>query len=128
MDRITRRHCQPIAGSAAFPALPRTSALQQLLDDSIGQQQCREGLASNMAPAKFDAPYADADWPALRLFLKGWQPMAPRDAACGCSNLAFGRPCLLRCHDALGRPVVAWRFQSPTAGTGALRDLSATRQ
>lgn len=112
-------------------------------------------LASNMTPAKLDDPYADYDWPALRLFLKGWQPTAPRDAAYGYSNLGFGllgqalalrqgtdyatlltrrvlqplglqndvgfgRPGLLQGHDAQGKPVAAWHFQSPTAGAGAL--------
>ena len=112
-------------------------------------------LASNMVPAKPDVPYADYDWPALRLFLKGWQPTAPRDTAYAYSNLGFGllghalalrqgsdyatlltrrvlqplglqndigfgKPGLLQGHDAQGRPVAAWHFQSATAGAGAL--------
>ena len=47
-------------------------------------------LASNMTPAKPDDPYADYDWASLRLFLKGWQPGAPRNTAYGYSNLGFG--------------------------------------
>lgn len=47
-------------------------------------------LASNMAPAKPDDPYADYDWASLRLFLKGWQPSVARDSAYVYSNLGFG--------------------------------------
>lgn len=47
-------------------------------------------LATNMAPAKPDDPYADYDWASLRLFLKGWQPGVARDAVYGYSNLGFG--------------------------------------
>ena len=35
-------------------------------------------------------------------------------------HLGFGRPALLQGHDAQGKPVSAWHFQSPTAGCGAL--------
>jgi len=112
-------------------------------------------LPSNFAPAKPDDPYADYDWPSLRLFLKGWQPSVARDSRFEYSNLAYGllghalalrqrtdyatlltrrvleplgltahigvgRPTLLQGHDAQGKPVSAWHFQSPTAGCGAL--------
>ena len=35
-------------------------------------------------------------------------------------DIGFGRPSLLQGHDAEGKPVAGWRFQSPTAGAGAL--------
>lgn len=36
-------------------------------------------------------------------------------------HIGFQRPGLLPGHDAQGRPVPAWQFQSPTAGAGALQ-------
>ncbi|MEO6278174.1 serine hydrolase [Roseateles sp.] len=35
-------------------------------------------------------------------------------------HVGFGRPALLQGHDAQGKPVSVWHFQSPTAGAGAL--------
>ena len=47
-------------------------------------------LASNMSPANVADPYADYDWPALRGFVKSWQPVVERDSRFEYSNLAFG--------------------------------------
>ncbi|MBV8035740.1 serine hydrolase [Roseateles sp.] len=47
-------------------------------------------LAANMAPANPADPYADYDWPALRLFLQGWRPKVARDSRFEYSNLGFG--------------------------------------
>ncbi|HEY9105998.1 MAG TPA: serine hydrolase domain-containing protein, partial [Roseateles sp.] len=47
-------------------------------------------LASNMSPADVADPYVDYDWPALRGFLKSWQPAVERDSRFEYSNLAFG--------------------------------------
>ncbi|MDR7299325.1 CubicO group peptidase (beta-lactamase class C family) [Pelomonas aquatica] len=112
-------------------------------------------LASNMAPANVDDPYADYDEVALRAFLKSWQPGVARASRFEYSNLGFGllghalalrqrtdyatlltrrvleplglqrhigfgHAALLQGHDAQGKPVPAWHFQSTTAGAGAL--------
>jgi serine-type D-Ala-D-Ala carboxypeptidase/endopeptidase len=113
-------------------------------------------LATNIAPARLDDPYADYNWASLHLFLKGWQPTVARGSRYEYSNLGFGllghalalsqrtnhaslltrrvlQPLglerhisfddmgLLPGHDAEGKPVPAWHFQSTTAGAGALR-------
>ncbi|MCE4555888.1 beta-lactamase family protein [Pelomonas cellulosilytica] len=93
-DAVVRRELA--LTDAVEAALPDGLRLRDSVDQPIRWVDLathRSGLprvASNMRPANAGDPYADYDWAALRLFLKGWQPQVPRDSRFEYSNLGFG--------------------------------------
>lgn len=77
-------------------------------DGAYGYSNLAFGLLGHALALRQRTDYASL------LTLRVLQPLGLQN------DIGFGRPALLQGHDAQGRPVSAWHFQSPTAGAGAL--------